>query len=105
MTVPTTTGGEVGKGMTVRIDMWPTSDANANEAPAGVGDDNLDGDIRAAGYACENFPDNCYVGTGATQWQRFWDERETIDISITGRADALTLSGFDGAYLFGTTTT
>jgi len=30
-----------------------------------------------------------------------WDERDTINLDVVGRADALTLTGFDGAYLFG----
>jgi flagellin-like protein len=30
-----------------------------------------------------------------------WDDRDTINLDVVGRGDALSLTGFDGAYLFG----
>ena len=89
MSFPTTQGGEITKGMTIRIDMVPCEN--------GI----LDWD--------KNIDIPVFVGENGTMSPGitlpYWDERETIDISIVGRVDALTLSGFDGAYFFGTTTT
>lgn len=83
VTVPTTSGGDVTHGTTIRIDMWPTSDSASA----------LDGNISAASHNPAGMSEN------------WWDEKETLDITLVGRADALTLSGYDGAYLIGTTTT
>jgi hypothetical protein len=83
VTVPTTTGGDVTHGMTILIDMWPTSDSTSA----------LDGSISAASHNPAGMSEN------------FWDERETIDITLIGKTDALILSGYDGAYLLKTTTT
>jgi len=43
--------------------------------------------------------DNVLRDPATTDW---WDARDTIDIYISARADALTLTGYDGAYLSGT---
>lgn len=80
---PTTSGGELDEGMALRIEMWPTTyDITADVAASGS-------DVSGT-YVF----DNDVVGD-------FWDERETIDITLSGRADALTLTGFNGAYLYG----
>ncbi|MDI6884465.1 MAG: type IV pilin [Hadesarchaea archaeon] len=69
VSVPTTAGGEVDEGMSIRIEMNPCGVDNTLQDPA------------------------------TTDW---WDRRDTIDIYISARADALTLTGYDGAYLTGT---
>ncbi len=33
--------------------------------------------------------------------ENLWDDRDTINLDVVGRGDAITLTGFDGAYLFG----
>lgn len=78
ISVPTTTGGEVDAGMGMYIELWPTSD---EPSP-------MDGVISPASH-------------DKTMTENWWDQRDTIDVYITGRADALTLTGFDGAYLYG----
>jgi hypothetical protein len=78
ISVPTTAGGEVDEEMAITITLWPTLDAtNA-----------IDGTITPATF------DNACVDD-------YWNEGEIIDIKISAREDALTLTGFDGAYLLG----
>jgi flagellin-like protein len=92
VTVPTSTGGDITKGMTIRVDMWPT------HTPARA----MGSTISPAGYSGDNYMVNpALIGADNT----FWNQLETIDFTILGRADALTLSGYDGVYLSGTTTT
>lgn len=85
VTVPTNSGGDVKAGNSIRIDMWPTSDSASA----------MNGTVSAASHFTGGTVDN----------DIFWDNGDTIDIYVTGRADALTLTGFDGAYLIGSTMT
>lgn len=87
LTVPTSSGGDIRTGSSIRVDMWPTSDT----AYA----------LRSATSAASFSAPTSAVLDNET----YWDQRDTIDLYITGRADSLTLTGFDGAYLFGTTST
>jgi hypothetical protein len=79
ISVPTTSGGEVDEGMAIAITLWPTADyASA-----------IDGTISPA-----TFEEGCV--------DDYWDERDTINVKLSARRDALTLDGFNGAYLSGT---
>lgn len=79
ISVPTTSAGEVVKGMSIWIDMWPTDDAV--EA--------VDGNISPASF------DNL----STYDW---WNENDIIGIHISGKMDELWLFGYLGAYLIGT---
>lgn len=78
ITVPTTSDGDVIEGMTIVIEMWPTDDA----AEA------VDGTISPASFDNES----------TYTW---WDNGDIIEILIAARADALLLTGTDGAHLTG----
>lgn len=78
VSVPTTSSGEVDQGMSIRAELWPTTDAASA----------MDGTISPASFDDTTIED-------------WWNEKDTIDIYITAKNKALALTGFDGAYLFG----
>jgi hypothetical protein len=105
ISVPTTSGGEVDEGMSIGIELAPVCwedttgmdhggtaaiDPGAGEKIL-ISATNLTGLSNFSGWNLENT---------TADW---WDERDIIDIKINARADALTLTGLDGAYLLGST--
>ncbi len=78
ISVPTTPDGDIIKGMSIKIEMWPTDDAV----------DDVDGTISPANF------DNL----STYDW---WDVHDTIDITVYGWRSSLTLTWYDGARLEG----
>lgn len=77
VSVPTTSNGDFDMGMSIRVDIWPTTDATST----------MDGTISPALHDTATTED-------------WWNENDIIDIYISGRGDNLSLTESNGAYLY-----